>query len=227
MKLSSKWRYFCLSVGKWCWLKWTSSLSQRLMRITALNIIRSSVLGWSSLSCLRSLLQTSLICIFDSSVHHSPNPADAYRNKHVIISLCINLEFIRVMIKMAMNAGCNIITLPRFNPFQTVLYERIIFSRYSLNDASSYCEIARSFTAARSWWRHQIKTFSRVTGHLFGEFIDLRLNERLSEQRRGWWFETSWRPLWRHCNVQVWSQFFERFLLTRPAVNIAVNKIDI
>ena len=57
----------------------------------------------------------------------------------------------------------------------------------------------------------------RVTGHLYGEFpgefpsqrpvtrsfdvvFDLRLNERLSKQSRGWWFETLSRPLWRYCN---------------------------
>ena len=31
-------------------------------------------------------------------------------------------------------------------------------------------------------------------------FFDLRLNERLSKQSWGWWFETLSRPLWRHCN---------------------------
>ena len=62
--------------------------------------------------------------------------------------------------------------------------------------------------------------FFRVTGHLCGEFtghrriphtnpvtrrfdvfFDLRLNKRLSKQSWGWSFETSSRPLWRHCNV--------------------------
>ena len=53
----------------------------------------------------------------------------------------------------------------------------------------------------------------RVTGHLCGEFpaqrpvtqsvdvfFDLRLNNRLSKQSRGWWFETISCPLWRHCD---------------------------
>ena len=35
----------------------------------------------------------------------------------------------------------------------------------------------------------------------FDVFFDLRLNKRLSEQSRGWWFETPSRPLWRHCNA--------------------------
>ena len=35
----------------------------------------------------------------------------------------------------------------------------------------------------------------------FGVFFNLRLNERLSKQSWGWWFETLSRPLWRRCNV--------------------------
>ena len=55
----------------------------------------------------------------------------------------------------------------------------------------------------------------RVTGHLCGEFpaqrpvmrscdvfFDLRLNERLSKQSWGWWFETISRQLWRQCNAE-------------------------
>ena len=64
----------------------------------------------------------------------------------------------------------------------------------------------------------------RVTGHFCGEFtghrwfpaqnpvtrnldffFDLRLNKCLSKQWWGWWFETSWRPLWRHCNVRTYK----------------------
>ena len=35
----------------------------------------------------------------------------------------------------------------------------------------------------------------------FDVYIGLRLNTRLSKQSWGWWFETSLRPLWRHCNA--------------------------
>ena len=40
----------------------------------------------------------------------------------------------------------------------------------------------------------------RVTGHLWGEFTNLRLSERLSKLSWGLWFETPSRTLWRHCN---------------------------
>ena len=67
---------------------------------------------------------------------------------------------------------------------------------------------------------HQMETFSAllalwsgnspVTGEfpaqrpvtrIFYVFFDLRLNKRLGKQSWGWWFETPWRSLWRHCNV--------------------------
>ena len=70
------------------------------------------------------------------------------------------------------------------------------------------------------WWRHQMETFSAllalcagnspVTGEFpaqrpvaqsFDVFFDLRLNKRLSKQWWGWWFETPWGSLWRHCNA--------------------------
>ena len=71
-----------------------------------------------------------------------------------------------------------------------------------------------------SWWRHQMEPFSAllalcagnspVTGEFpsqrpvtrsFNVFFDLRLNERLSKQWWGWWFEAPSHPLWRNCNV--------------------------
>ena len=76
------------------------------------------------------------------------------------------------------------------------------------------------------WWRHQMKTFSAllalcarnslVTGEFPAQrpvtrscevFFDLRLNKRLSKQSWGWWFETPWRPLWRHCTGVIIPQF--------------------
>ena len=74
--------------------------------------------------------------------------------------------------------------------------------------------------AARSWWRHQMETFSAllalcagnspVTGEFPSQnpvtrsvnvFFHLCLNKRLNEQSWGWWFETPSRSLWRHRNV--------------------------
>ena len=40
----------------------------------------------------------------------------------------------------------------------------------------------------------------RPVARSFDVFFDLRLNERLSKQSWGWWFETPSRPLWRHSN---------------------------
>ena len=70
-----------------------------------------------------------------------------------------------------------------------------------------------------TWWRHQMETFSvllalcagnsSVTGEFFAQkpvtrsfdvFFDLRLNKHLSKQSWGWWLETPYCLLWRHCN---------------------------
>ena len=70
-----------------------------------------------------------------------------------------------------------------------------------------------------TWCRHQLETLSAllalcagnspVTGEFpsqrpvtksFDVFFVLRLNTRLSKQSLGWWFETSLRSKWRHCN---------------------------
>ena len=73
----------------------------------------------------------------------------------------------------------------------------------------------------------------RVTGHLCAEFtgyrwfprtkasdaeiwfffLDLRLNNLLSKQSWGWWFEKSLRPLWHHCNVMAG---FKSWILMKP-----------
>ena len=73
--------------------------------------------------------------------------------------------------------------------------------------------------AGIAWWRHQMDKFSallaicagnspvpgefpaqRPVTRSFDVFFDLRLNQRLSKNSWGWWFETLPRPLWRHCN---------------------------
>ena len=74
-----------------------------------------------------------------------------------------------------------------------------------------------------TWWRHQMEAFSallaicagnspvpgefptqRPVTRSFDVYFDLRPNKRLSKQSWGWWFETQFRPSWRHRNVS-WS----------------------
>ena len=75
------------------------------------------------------------------------------------------------------------------------------------------------------WWCYQIETFSAllslcegnppVTGGFpsqrpvvrgFHNFLDLRLNKRLSRQSRRRWFETPPCSLWRHCNKNQYDK---------------------
>ena len=88
----------------------------------------------------------------------------------------------------------------------------------------------------RSWWRHQMETFSKllticagnspVTGEftaqrpvtrIFDVLFDLHLNKRLSKRWWAWWFETLSCPLWRHCNV---VRLFRPFWCWNRQINI-------
>ena len=86
-----------------------------------------------------------------------------------------------------------------------------------------------------AWRRHQMGTFlallaicsgnSPVPGEFpaqrpvtrsFDVFFNLGLNKRLSKQSWGSWFETLSRPLWRHCNVDVF--FYLLLALTHKSI---------
>ena len=96
----------------------------------------------------------------------------------------------------------------------------------------------------KSWWDYQMESFSAllaicagnspVTGEFpsqrpmtqsFDVFSDLRLNIRLSKQSWGWWFETPSRPLWRQCNVALFSVGLVAFLLSQPALVCSAVRI--
>ena len=47
----------------------------------------------------------------------------------------------------------------------------------------------------------------------FDVFYDMRLNKRMSTQGWGWWLGTPWRPLWRHCNVEILKKKFASLAL--------------
>ena len=101
---------------------------------------------------------------------------------------------------------------------------------------------------SKSWWRHQMETFSVVlaiyagNSPVPGEFpaqrlvtrsfhvcFDLRLNKRLNKQSWGWLFETLSRPLWRHCNVLlqlIWERRTKpKFTITQSTVLINPRKM--
>ena len=103
----------------------------------------------------------------------------------------------------------------------------------------------------RLWWRHQMETCSVLlalcTGNSpvtsefpsqkpvtqsFDVFFDLHLNNRLSKQSRGWWFETPSRALWRHCNALSkatmiqFSDAYMRYCVTHPPLQWCHNERD-
>ena len=83
-----------------------------------------------------------------------------------------------------------------------------------------------------AWWRHQMETFSallaicarnsqaagefpaqRPVTRSFDVFFDLRLYKRLSKQSQGWWFETPYHLIWRHCNGELPNNTVRLWLL--------------
>ena len=93
-------------------------------------------------------------------------------------------------------------------------------------DKNNNIEIPESYL---SWWRHQMETFSAILAicagnspvpgdfptqrpvtRSFDVYFDLRPNQRLSKQSRGWWVETLSPPLWRHRNgksICAWIRY--------------------
>ena len=61
----------------------------------------------------------------------------------------------------------------------------------------------------------------------FSVFFDLRLNERLSKQWWGWWFETLSRSLWRHRNESTFSIFTLVTIIISCSYLIWMSKIHI
>ena len=71
----------------------------------------------------------------------------------------------------------------------------IIFHEYTMMTSSNgnIFRISGPFTGHR--WIPPQRPMTRSFDVLF----DLRLNKQLSKQSWGWWFETQWCSLWRHC----------------------------
>ena len=106
----------------------------------------------------------------------------------------------------------------------TIWYQN--FCNHDVKSGSKTSYHIVNWGCMKSWWRHQMETFSALlalcagNSPVIGEFpsqrpvtrsfdilFDLRLNKRLSKQLWGWWFGTPSRSLWRHGNVRRKSQY--------------------
>ena len=110
--------------------------------------------------------------------------------------------------------------IPNVDPSVSFFRIRLSHCPAYINFQNMYIQCYYIWHSSKSWWRHQMETFSAllaicagnspVSGEFhaqrpvtrsFDVFFDLRRNKRLSKQWWGWWFETVSSPLWRHCNV--------------------------
>ena len=98
------------------------------------------------------------------------------------------------------------------------------FELLDFDGCSAYGDlIVMAWFSFRSWWRHQMETFSallaicagnspvpgefpaqRPVTRSFDVFFGLHSNKQLSKQWWGWWVETLSCPFWRHRNVIAW-----------------------
>ena len=112
--------------------------------------------------------------------------------------------------------GFNSMKIPRH--FSSIGIQRK-WHRNSMDILPNFYRNSEDLSHFYAWWRHQMETFSallaicagnspgpgefpaqRPVMRSFDVFFDLRLNQQLSKQSWGWWFEASSRSLWRHCN---------------------------
>ena len=162
---------------------------------------------------------------------------------HSIICWCVDqkhqssasLAFVRGIIWSPVDSPHKGPITRKMFPFDDVIpIQRILF-----------IHIVIQFWLVIVWWRHQMETFSALLALCAGNspvpgdfpaqrpvtrscdvFFDLRLNNRLSKQWRGWWFETLSRPFWRHSN-EIFYLLYESYCLLEliarwlaPPVNI-------
>ena len=97
---------------------------------------------------------------------------------------------------------------------------------------------------SRTWWRHQMETFSallaicagnspvpgefpiqRPVTRSFDVIFDLRPNKQLSKQWWGWWFGTQSYPLWRHSNeIHLKIMLFAKCWPFCPWLNVLAHR---
>ena len=114
-----------------------------------------------------------------------------------------------------------------FDQYWLMLNDLLFFRLWKLTfnswSVQTFCSIAIIYVLDKSWWHHQMETFStllilcagnspvtsefptqRLVTQSFEVFFDACLNKRLSsKQSWGWWFEMPLCSLWHHydCNV--------------------------
>ena len=101
--------------------------------------------------------------------------------------------------------------------------------------------LKNSFAKYLIWWIHQMETFARYwpfergihrspvnsphKGPWRRSLISYLRLKQLSIQSRHWWFETSSRSLWRHCNEIIRRQLLMYAYLSLPFIHIVLLSI--
>ena len=102
------------------------------------------------------------------------------------------------------------------------LYSPISVNIISIKVISVPCDMLYSFVYGCHNdfinWKHfprywPLVPAQRPVTRSFDVYFDLRLNERLSKQSLGWWFEMLLRLLWRYSNRSMNDTYWKKILL--------------
>ena len=125
--------------------------------------------------------QTLFLCAYSGNVHCQPIVQEKYRH--------------RVLWPMYGHTLKKIGTWTKWPTFCTHFQSYVL--KFCIHDGViKWKHFPRNWQFVRGIHRGQ-----RPVTRNFDVSFHLRLNERLSKQSWGWWFETLSYPLWRHCNV--------------------------
>ena len=145
---------------------------------------------------------------------------DLYISIHLVISLHLMICMKKYKIVTIFLSSCFRMWVQSLSIYCSISPSRCCIR----NDDDIRLILIRCWTQNRTWWRHQMETFSvllaffagdsPVTGEFpaqkpvtrsFDVFFYLCLNRQLSKHSYGCWFETPACLLWRHCNEHLKS----------------------
>ena len=115
---------------------------------------------------------------------------------------------------------CHLSLLFWWASLYTFLFQRkifLIYPSFMMTSSNGHFSALLTLCARSSPVTGEFPPQKPVTRN-FDVFFDLRLNKLLSTQSRHRWFETPWRALWRHCNVELTNTVLSGYKYSRSSI---------
>ena len=129
------------------------------------------------------------------------------------ISVKFEYNWNKFSLKKTLYVVCKLVVI-----FSRPLSVNLMMTRHQMETCSSLLVIC----VGNSPGSGEFPAQSPVT-RSFDVSFDRCLNKRLRKHSWGWWFETLSRPLWRHCNVNWTSDYFQCIVGSRDMRAFATN----